>query len=90
MINAPILRDRLAVRVVGYDETVGGYVDDEALGLSNTGGMHRQGLRAAALLRLTPGWTLKTGFLAQTIDVDDSQYANLGAEDPYARRRSLT
>ena len=23
MINAPILRDRLAVRVVGYDETVG-------------------------------------------------------------------
>lgn len=55
MINAAILRDRLAVRVVGYDETVGGYIDDEALGLSNTGGMHRQGLRAAALLRLTPG-----------------------------------
>lgn len=90
MINAPILRDRLAVRVVGYNETVGGYVDDQALGLSNTGGMHRQGLRAAALLRLTPGWTLKTGFLDQTIDVDDSQYANLGADEPYARRRSLT
>lgn len=51
--------------------------------------MHRQGLRAAALLRLTPDWTLKTGFLAQTIDVDDSQYANLGADQSYARRRSL-
>lgn len=89
MINAPVLRDRLAVRLVGYDETVGGYVDDLALGLQNSGGMHRQGLRAAALWRVSPAWTLRAGFLAQTLDIDDSQYATLGADARYARRRSL-
>lgn len=89
MVNAPVLRDRLAVRLVGYDETVGGYMDDPALGLKSAGGMHRQGLRAAALWRVNPGWTLRAGALAQTIDVDDSQYATLGADAPYARRRSL-
>jgi iron complex outermembrane recepter protein len=90
MINAPVLDDRLAVRLVGYDETVGGYVDDTALGLTNSGDMQRQGLRVSAMWRVTPSWTLRAGFLAQTISVDDTQYATLGPGAPYARRRSLS
>ena len=89
MVNAPVLRDRLAVRLVGYDEVVGGHVDDPALGLTDSGDMRRQGLRVAALWNLVPSWTLKAGFLAQTINVDDSQYA-LDGSGPYARRRSLS
>lgn len=90
MINAPVSNDRLAVRLVGYDETVGGYVDDTALGLTNSGDMRRQGLRLSTLWRVTPSWTLRAGFLAQTISVDDTQYATLGPDAPYARRRSLS
>jgi outer membrane receptor protein involved in Fe transport len=94
MINAPLIRDRLAVRLVGYDETVGGYVDDPALNLSNSGDMRRQGLRVSALWSVHPAWTLRAGFLAQTIHADDSQYATHdaagGADRPYARRRSLS
>ncbi|MBU3974956.1 MAG: TonB-dependent receptor [Alphaproteobacteria bacterium] len=89
MINAPLFRDRLAVRLVGYDETIGGYVDDPALGLGNSGEVHRQGLRAAALWSPREGWTLRAGFLAQTLSADDSQYATLGPGSPYARRRRL-
>ncbi|RZJ98633.1 MAG: TonB-dependent receptor [Brevundimonas sp.] len=89
MINAPVLNDRLAVRLVGYDETIGGYVDDTALGLTNSGDMRRQGLRVSTLWSVNPAWTLRAGFIAQTISVDDTQYATLGPDAPYARRRSL-
>lgn len=89
MLNMPLLTDRLAVRLVGYDETVGGYVDDTALDLQNSGDMRRQGLRLSTLWRVNPAWTLRGGFLAQTIDVDDTQYATLGPAAPYARNRSL-
>lgn len=90
MLNMPLLTDRLAVRLVGYDETVGGYVDDTALNLGNSGGMRRQGLRLSALWQVNPAWTFRAGFLAQTIGVDDTQYATLGPDAPYTRRRSLS
>lgn len=89
MLNLPVLRDHLAVRAVGYDEVVGGYVDDRALGLTDTGGARRQGLRLSGLWRVNQGWTARGGFLAQTIHMDDSQYATEGPSDPYGRRRSL-
>ncbi|WP_271085777.1 TonB-dependent receptor [Brevundimonas sp. NIBR11] len=90
MINLPLLQNRLAARLIGYDETVGGYVDDTALDLKNSGDMRRQGLRLSALWRVAQAWTLRTGILAQTIDVDDSQYATLGPNAPYERRRGLS
>lgn len=90
MINAPVLNDRLAVRLVGYDETAGGYVDDTALGLTNSGDMRRQGLRVSTLWSVNSAWTLRAGFLAQTISVDDTQYATLGPDAPYVHRRSLS
>lgn len=90
MLNMPLLSDRLAVRLVGYDDAVGGYVDDTALNLRDSGDMRRQGLRLSTLWRVNPAWTLRAGFLAQTISVDDTQYATLGPDAPYARRRSLS
>lgn len=90
MLNMPLLNDRLAVRLVGYDETVGGYLDDAALNLRNSGDMRRQGLRLSTLWQVSPAWTLRAGFLAQTISVDDTQYAILGPDASYARRRSLS
>lgn len=89
MVNLPLLEERLAVRAVGYDEVGGGYVDDRGLGLTNTGGSRRQGLRLSGLWQVNDNWTARGGVLAQTIRVDDSQYATEGPADPYARRRSL-
>lgn len=89
MINVPLIADRLALRAVGYDERAGGYIDDPALGLFDSGGVRRQGLRLSALWRARPAWTLRAGFLAQTIKGDDSQYAVEGVDGAYARRRAL-
>lgn len=88
MANLPLVVDRLAVRAVGYDERVGGYIDDPALGLTNNGGVRRSGLRVSAAWTPTADWTVRAGWLAQTIHGDDSQYA-VGRGGPYARRRAL-
>lgn len=89
VVNLPLLSDRLAVRLVGYDEIAGGYIDDAALDLQDSGRMRRQGIRLSTLWRINPAWTMKAGFLAQTIDLDDSQYATSGPDAPYTRRRGL-
>lgn len=88
MLNVP-LTDRLAVRAVGYDEAIGGYVDDTALDITDSGAGRRQGLRLSGLWRASDAWTVRAGALAQTIHADDSQYATEGPASPYARRRSL-
>jgi outer membrane receptor protein involved in Fe transport len=88
MINLPVVADRFAVRAIGYDERVGGYVDDPALGLSDNGGVRRSGLRVSAAWTPSSDWTLRAGWLAQTIQGDDSQYA-AGGMGAYARRRAL-
>lgn len=75
VVNAPLLQDRLAVRLVAYSETMGGVVDDPALDLTNTGRGYRDGYRLAALWQVTPGWTLRADAISQTVRVDDSQYA---------------
>lgn len=89
VVNAPVIRDRVAVRLVGYDENISGYIDDTALGLSASGDVRRRGLRLSTLWTVNPALTARAGFLAQTIHADDSQYATLGPSTPYARQRSL-
>lgn len=90
MLNVPVLADRAAVRGVAYDEVIGGYLDDRALDLGNTGEVRRRGLRLSGLWRSGADWTLRGGLVAQTIHADDSRYATGGPDDPYGRRRSLT
>ncbi|MFZ1988713.1 MAG: TonB-dependent receptor [Alphaproteobacteria bacterium] len=75
MINIPIVRDKLAVRVVGYHEADGGYIDDERLGLSNVNNVTRSGERYSALWKIDDRWTLTAGGAAQSISAGDSQYA---------------
>lgn len=89
IMNLPIVPERLAVRAVGYDEIVGGYVDDLAQGISDSGEARRQGLRLSGLWRVSDGWTVRAGALAQTIHADDSHYATEGPAVAYGRRRSL-
>ena len=87
VLNAPILRERLGLRVAAYSEVITGAVDDVNLGLDNTGDTTRQGARISALWRIDPDWSLRLGYVAQTLHSDDSQYAfsPLGGE-----RRALS
>jgi len=74
VVNAPLLRNRLAVRAVGYNEVIAGTIDDVNLGLENIGGTVRRGVRLAVLWRIDPAWSLRLGYVAQTLHSDDSQY----------------
>ena len=52
MINVPIIRDKLAVRVVAFDQTSAGYIDNTALNIKNVNETKAKGGRL--LVRLTP------------------------------------
>lgn len=75
MVNLPILTDRVALRVVGYKQVEGGYIDNSTLGTENTNRTRIDGARAN--LRIEPGdnWTIDVNALLQNIDTRDGQYA---------------
>lgn len=75
MLNAPVLRNRLGLRLVAYSEVVAGSIDDEALDIVNAGDTVREGARLGLLWKIRPGWDLRLGYVAQTLHSDDSQYA---------------
>lgn len=75
MINLPVIRDRLAVRVAGYTADDPGWIDDVKGGRNLNRSLTR-GVRVA--LRAAPfdGWTVDLGGLLQSIDAKDSQYVD--------------
>jgi outer membrane receptor protein involved in Fe transport len=74
VFNAPVLRDRLAIRTVLYEETLEGVIDDPGLSLSNTGKTVRFGIRPSLLWRINDDWEARIGGVFQTLHIDDSQY----------------
>lgn len=87
VLNAPLLRDRLGIRLVAYSEVVAGSIDDPTLAVVNTGDTVREGARLGLAWNIRPGWDLRLGYVAQTLNSDDSQYgfSRLGGE-----RRALS
>ncbi len=75
MVNIPIIADRVALRVVGYKQVEGGYIDNATLNARNTNRSRIDGARAN--LRIEPGdaWTIDFNALLQNIDTRDGQYA---------------
>ena len=78
MLNLPLAPDRLAVRVVGYDEILGGYLDNPRLGLSDVNGVRRSGARTTLEFRPNVDWSVSMFGVYQTIRADDAQYTNAG------------
>ena len=89
MLNLPIVNDRLALRIVGYGERDGGYIDNPATGRRDINRTTVAGGRAALRLVTAGGWTVDIGGLFQSIKGDDSQYADRGGP-PLTRERSVT
>jgi len=88
VFNAPLLRDRLALRVVLYDEVLEGVVDDPDLGLTNTGATARSGGRVGLTWRINDRWEARLGSVFQELHIDDSQYA-FERLAPYERALSV-
>lgn len=86
VVNQPI-GEHAAVRLVGWDEMRGGYIDDPVLGLEDVNRTRRQGLRIAARWEPAPGWGLDAVLVGQSINSDDTQYADGSGDDLTRRNR---
>lgn len=76
--NTPILRDRAAVRLVGYHDAQGGYLDNVSLHASNVDSTTRDGGRAALRAQLSQDWQLDLIGAAQRLRTNDTHYTNVG------------
>ncbi|WBO21732.1 TonB-dependent receptor [Sphingomonas abietis] len=75
VLNLP-LAPRVALRVVGYGEQDGGYIDDIGRGLKDVNRSRVAGGRAALRVGFGSGWTATLGGIAQDVRNRDSQYAD--------------
>ncbi|WP_419816830.1 TonB-dependent receptor [Glacieibacterium sp.] len=76
VVNLPLLDTRVALRIVGYGLTDGGYIDDVERGKSNINRTRTAGGRAALGIDAGDDWTIDAGATFQAIHGDDSQYAD--------------
>ncbi|HEY8572530.1 TonB-dependent receptor [Phenylobacterium sp.] len=73
-VNVPLLSDRAALRLVGYHEVQGGYLDDVNLRISNVDRVLREGGRVALRLDLSPAWRVDLSAMGQHLRSSDTQY----------------
>ncbi len=73
-LNMPLRRDRMALRVTGYLDHDGGYIDDVNLGLKNVNTTDVFGVRARLLMDVRENWQVNAGFNFQDVISDDTQY----------------
>ncbi|PXA83470.1 TonB-dependent receptor [Nostoc sp. 3335mG] len=78
MLNLPIVDDTVALRLVGYGSTDGGYIDNVTTGKSNINRTRTAGGRAALRIEPGAGWSIQLGAVIQQIHGDDAQYADKG------------
>lgn len=77
-LNVP-LGERVALRVVGYGVSEGGYIDNPALDRRDVNRTRIGGGRAALRLDAGNGWSVDLGGIGQWTKGDDSQYADRDA-----------
>jgi outer membrane receptor protein involved in Fe transport len=76
-VNMPLVDGRAALRLVGYYDDQGGYLDDLSLRLSNVNSTIRTGGRAALGLALGDSWTADLSLVGQRLSSRDTQYTTL-------------
>ncbi|PTQ60514.1 outer membrane receptor protein involved in Fe transport [Sphingomonas aurantiaca] len=86
-LNLP-LGERVALRVVGYGVSEGGYIDNPLLARRDVNRTRIGGGRAALRLDAGNGWSVDLGGIGQWTKGDDSQYADRDA--PSLGRGALT
>lgn len=75
VLNAPLITDRLALRLAAYADQGGGWIDDQGRNKRNVNRSRRVGGRGTLGWQLADQWRLDVGFTTQWLNVRDSQYA---------------
>ncbi len=88
MLDLPIVPARIGARGVAYRVSDGGYIDDAGRGRRDTNRTRTSGGRLAVDARIGGDWAIEAGGTLQTIDSDDSQYAERGLP-PLTRRTAI-
>jgi outer membrane receptor protein involved in Fe transport len=78
ILNLPIDRDRLGLRVVAYGGIDGGYIDDPSRDAKDINRTSTRGLRATLRYQPAAGWAIDLGAVVQGINSHDGQYAERG------------
>jgi outer membrane receptor protein involved in Fe transport len=76
MVNLPLVEGMAALRLVGYGDLEGGYLDNAPLRQSNVDRTTRDGGRASLEARLDDDWTIIVAGTRQMLDSADSQYTS--------------
>jgi outer membrane receptor protein involved in Fe transport len=77
-VNLPIWRDVAALRVAGYHETQGGYLDDVLQARSNVDETLRQGARVSLLVSPSDNWSVTLTGVGQHLRSEDTHYTSPG------------
>jgi outer membrane receptor protein involved in Fe transport len=85
MLNLPIARGEIGLRLVGYRMRDGGYIDDTLRQAFNINRTETVGGRATLRIEPGEGWSIEGGVLAQRISADDAGYTETVA-GPQSRR----
>jgi iron complex outermembrane receptor protein len=97
MVNVPLLEDRLAIRLTGYFDRDGGFINEPAISDTNvaqfTGSglnwAHTWGGRATVALRATDSWTVTAIAYYQNLNTGNSNEtypAYATSRDPYVSK----
>ncbi|PBN42154.1 TonB-dependent receptor [Sphingobium sp. D43FB] len=83
MINIPLVQDQLALRLVAFQRSDAGYLDNPGIGVNGSNDFRSRGLRGSIVAHL--GETTKVTFLSNYQDskLDDQTYLDL--PNPYVR-----
>jgi iron complex outermembrane receptor protein len=76
-VNLPLVDGRAALRLVGYYDDQGGYLDDVSLRLSNVDSTLRAGGRAALRVVISDNWSVDVLAAGQRLSSRDTQYTTL-------------
>ena len=74
IVNAPLVKDRLAIRAMAYQDVEGGYIDDINLHQAQIDRSVRTGGRAYLRADIDPSLTVTLGGAYQEIHSNDTQY----------------
>lgn len=83
-LSLPIVRDHIAVRLVAYEEILGGYLDDINLRVPNVDQTRRDGGRLAVRIRFDDTWRLDAHAATQHLRSNDTQYVTTTMSSPGA------
>jgi outer membrane receptor protein involved in Fe transport len=83
--NLPLISDHLAVRLVGYYDVRGGYIDNAELRASNIDRVSRDGGRLGVHFQPDPDWQFDLEAAVQRLRSNDTQYTTPSALGPTER-----